>query len=133
MDPLSFIVAALSAGLAAGVTETATSAIKDAYQSLKKRLTEKTAGKEGVQTALSELEKKPESQGRQEVLKEELQNEGIERDDEVLALAKELMQKLEAAQPGKYNIAIKHAQGLVIGDNAQVQQIFNSDSKHEQE
>jgi hypothetical protein len=113
---IGFLVTALSAGLAVGTTETTSNAIKDSYQALKKRLLERTR-KEDVQSALTELERKPSS---------------IDGDaeKELLSLANELLRKIETSgQWSKYNISIQNTQGVIIGDNAQVQQLFNS-SEH---
>lgn len=131
MDAIGLIVTALVAGLTSGVTESTTNAIKDTYTALKTRLWSKTEKNESAQTALIELEKKPESEGRQEVLKEELTGIGVENDAELLALAKEMMVKVDllGAQQGKYNITLNNAQGVVIGDNPQVQQNFGKQRK----
>ena len=109
----SFIVTALSAGLAAGATETTSNVIKDAYQALKKRLLERTR-KDDVQSALAQLESKTSSIG-------------VKEEEELLNLASELLRKIETSgQWSKYNITIQSTQGIVIGDNNQVQQRFDS-------
>lgn len=131
MDALSLIVSALAAGLSAGLTESATGAVKDTYTALKKRLSRKTEGQDKAQAALAALEEKPESKGRQEVLKEELSGMRIEEDGELLALAEELLRKVDShiTQQGKYNITINKGRGIVIGDASQVQQNFGKPRK----
>jgi hypothetical protein len=126
MDPISLVVAALVAGLVAGLTDTAKAAVKDTYDALKARLQKKVESKDDAKEALSSLEKKPDSEPRQAVLKEELAGLEIEKDTELLTLAKTLLEKLDekGAQAGKYNITIGSATGVVIGDHAKVEQHF---------
>jgi hypothetical protein len=133
MDPITLVVAALVAGLTAGVTDTAKSAVKDMYESLKARLQKKVEVKADAQQALVNLEKKPDSEARQAVLREELAGLGIEKDADLLALAKALLEKMdeEGAKAGKYNITITAAQGVVIGDQAKVEQRFGTAAKDE--
>ena len=128
MDPITLVVAALVAGLTAGVTDTAKNAVKDMYMSLKARVQKKAEGHEKIQEALEKVESKPESVARQAVLKEELAEVSVEDDLELLELAKALLEKTDpnGAQSGKYNITITDAQGVVIGDHAQVEQHFGT-------
>ncbi len=126
MDPVSLVVAALVAGLTAGLTDTAKVAITDTYNALKARLQKKVETKDEAKEALTSVEKKPASEARQAVLKEELAGLELEKDTELLTLAKTLLEKLDekGAQAGKYNITIGSAQGVTIGDHAKVEQHF---------
>jgi hypothetical protein len=128
MDPISLVVAALVAGLTAGVTDTAKTAINDLYQAFKARLLPKVEGKEDAQSALVALEKKPDSEGRQLALKEELTNLQVEKDTELIRLAQTFLEQADqkGAQAGKYVITIQNAQGTVIGDNNTVRQSFTN-------
>ena len=128
MDPVTLVVSALVAGLTAGVTDTAKTAVKDMYASLKARVLKNAEEHEEVQAALEKVENKPESAARQAVLKEELAEVSVGADKELLELAKTLLEKIDpqGAQSGKYNVTITDAQGVVIGDHAQVEQHFGT-------
>lgn len=127
MDVISFIVTALTAGLTAGVTESASGAVKDAYAALKNRLWAETETYEDVRTALIEFEKSPASEEVQRTLKRELAGTDVERNHEILTLARNLMESVGGLnQQGKYNISINRARGVIIGDNARVNDFFES-------
>jgi hypothetical protein len=130
MDPISLVVAALVAGLTAGVTDTAKTAVLDMYQALKARLMPKVESNEDAQSALVALEKKPDSEGRQLALKEELTSLQIEKDTELIHLAQAFLEQMDqkGAQAGKYVITIQNAQGTVIGDKNTVRQNFTNRS-----
>jgi hypothetical protein len=131
MDPVSLIVTAVVAGLAAGAGEVAKAGIKDAYDLFMARLRSKVTGHEDAQAALSGVEKKPDSAGRQATLKEELEAIGAADDKDLVSLAQDVLRKLDepGAQAGKYNITISGGQGFVIGDYAKVEQHFGSKSE----
>ena len=101
MDPVTFtaIVAAISAGLGTGVSKVGESALVDTYQGLKAMLQRKFANNSEVVEAVDKLEKKPDSEGRKGMLKEELEDAGVDHDPEVRQVAQELLKQLEA-QPG---------------------------------
>lgn len=128
MEPVSLIVTAVVAGLAAGAGEVAKAGIKDAYDLFMARLRGKVSGHEDAQDALANVEKKPDSAGRQATLKEELAAIQAEQDSDLLNLAQTVLQKLDekGAEAGKYNITISGGQGFVIGDHAKVEQHFGT-------
>ena len=128
MDPILLVVAALVAGLTAGVTDMAKTAITDMYQAFKARLMPKVESNEDAQSALVALEKKPDSEGRQLALKEELNNLQVEKDTELVHLAQTFLEQLDqkGAQSGKYVITNQNAQGTVIGDKNTVRQNFTN-------
>ena len=101
MDPVTFtaIVAAISAGLGTGVSKVGESALVDTYQGLKAMLQRKFANNSEVVEAVDKLEKKPDSEGRKGMLKEELEDTGVDQDPEVRQVAQELLKQLKA-QPG---------------------------------
>jgi hypothetical protein len=95
MDPLSAIVGALVAGATAAASETASQAIKDAYQGLKAILvdTYKLA-------SASLLEKKPSNTAYQVAVQEELkEHPAVAEDPAVLAKAKAVQETLSQASP----------------------------------
>ncbi|MCB0144110.1 MAG: hypothetical protein KDE50_29740, partial [Caldilineaceae bacterium] len=71
MEPITFIVTALAAGAAAGLTASAENAIKEAYAGIKALIQRKFGGVD-----LAVLESKPESATRRGVVAEELTEAG---------------------------------------------------------
>src|SRR5204863_3647623 len=107
MDPITTaIVAALSAGATSGLTDTAKAAITDSYSKLKTLVTKKCGASSDIVQAIGKLEAKPQSQGRQETLQEEITAVHIEQDDEIFTAAKHLLTLIQPQQAGmgKYSI-----------------------------
>jgi hypothetical protein len=94
MDPISAIVAALAAGAAAALKDTASEAVKDAYGALKSLI-----GSRFGSVDVEQLEKNPESAGRQATVKEELQATDAARSTELLAAAQDLLERIESLGP----------------------------------
>jgi len=86
MDPIGIIVSALASGAAAGIKPTAENAIKDAYAGLKGMIQRKYR-----RIDLQPLENKPESQSKRESIAEDLTDAGAVGDQELLDLAKVLI------------------------------------------
>ena len=61
MDPITLIVSALGAGAALGVTDAASSAVMDAYASLKALVRRRFAGRPDAQLVLAKHDKAPET------------------------------------------------------------------------
>ncbi len=61
MDPVTLIQAALAAGAVAGVGESATAAVKDAYTGLRGLVARRLAGKPSAEVALAEHEQDPDT------------------------------------------------------------------------
>ena len=93
------IIAAISAGAVSGTKDVAMKAIVDGYSALKAAITKRFGEKSEVSKAVSELESKPKSPGRQTTLAEEVQSAGAENDADIVAAATALLEALEA-QPG---------------------------------
>jgi hypothetical protein len=115
---MEIIIAALVAGATAAVKDTAGQAVKDAYQSLKTLIKNKFAeqGKEDDSNIVDKHEKKLDSEAFKALLKEELTNLGIDKDDAIIKAAEEVMKKEdpEGFQEGKYNTNVT-VQGDVFG------------------
>lgn len=117
MDPITtFIVTALAAGAAAGLTATAEQAVKDAYSGIKQWIQDRYAGVE-----LAVLEKDPKSATRRDLLAEELQAANADTDAELVAKVQELVDLLaqnpdatKAAATVGIDIANVRAAGLKI-------------------
>lgn len=86
MDPIGIIVSAIASGAAAGLKPTAEKAIKDAYAGLKSMIQRKYS-----RVDLLPIENKPESQSKRESVAEDLVGAGATGDQELLDLAKVLI------------------------------------------
>jgi len=93
MDPVSLVVSALVAGLAAGVQSTAQQVVSDSYQALKNLIIRKYGQRAGA--SVEQLELNPKSPGRQAVVEEELRAAGAGTDPELQQLAGTLLQMLD--------------------------------------
>jgi len=124
MDPVSLIVSALAAGATAALKETASQAAKDAYAKLKALIQKRFAGKPEAEMALVQHERKPEVW--EAPLKDALAETGTDKDEAILQAAEMLLKLVQPQQvgTGKYNVQIGEAEGVVIGDHAQVEQHF---------
>ena len=92
MDPVTTaIVAALSAGAVAGLTDTVKTAITDAYNKLKGQLTKKHGKDSDIVKAVEKLEAKPDLKARKDMLAEEIATAKAEQDDEILTAANQIL------------------------------------------
>nr|CEL20868.1 Membrane protein involved in colicin uptake [Kibdelosporangium sp. MJ126-NF4]CTQ98327.1 Membrane protein involved in colicin uptake [Kibdelosporangium sp. MJ126-NF4] len=109
---------ALTAGASAGLTATATSAIRDSYEGLRGAVRRRLAARsEEDAQVLDASETEPEQW--QPRLGEVLAASGVDRDEEVLAAARTLLEQLEAAgqQPRVNVVDARGAKGAQIGDH----------------
>ena len=95
MDPVTLIVTALATGAAAAAKDIGGDAVKTAYNRLKALIAKKFGDKPDVGDAVAQVEQKPESAGRKETLKEELQAAGADQDQELLAQVQAFLKLLE--------------------------------------
>ncbi len=125
MDPISVVIAALAAGAIAATKETAGTVVKDAYQGLKGLIKKKFAGEPKAEMVLEEHATDPETY--EAPLKKKLAEAGIDRDEEIIKAAQELLkqEKPEESAAGKYTTQIgrdfKGIQGDISGDFKGVQ------------
>jgi len=105
MDPVTLIVAALVAGAAAGLKDTASSAIKDAYDGLKGLVRRRLADRPGGELVLDRHEQDP--QVWDKPLAQELTAAGAGDDPALVTAAQALMQLVDAAgsAAGKYEVS----------------------------
>jgi len=96
MDPISVIVGALTAGAMAAVREVAGQAVFDGYKALKALIARKFGEKARVEAAMEAVEQRPGSEGRQEILKEQLEASGVDQDEQVLQQARDFLDLLNA-------------------------------------
>jgi hypothetical protein len=128
MDPITTaIVAALSAGVISGITDTAKAAVNDSYNKLKDLLTKKHGASSEVMQTVKKLETKPDSQGRKDMLAEEIAAVKAEQDDEIVAAAKHILTLVKPQQAGMGKFTIQNnapVQGQNIGDHQHITQHF---------
>jgi hypothetical protein len=108
-------MAALAAGAAAGVQGTAASAVRDAYAGLKTLVKRRFAGRPDAELILARYERAP--QTWQAPLSTELSESGADRDPDLVAAAKALMDLVDRAgsRTENYSIDARGAKGLQIG------------------
>jgi hypothetical protein len=95
MDPITLILTALVTGAAAGSKDTLSLAIKDAYQSLKKRLEHKFNEKQEAQIALKQHEQDPETW--EKPLRKALTSVQADQDADILDAAQKLLAVSQSA------------------------------------
>jgi hypothetical protein len=104
VDPVTLIVAALVAGAAAGLKDTASSAVKEAYDGLKGLVQRKLAGRPAGELVLAQYEQAP--QVWDKPLAQELTAVGAGDDAALVTAAQALMQLVDAAgsAAGRYQV-----------------------------
>jgi hypothetical protein len=118
VDPVSLIVGALAAGASKGVTETATTAVKDAYALLRRLVGRLFQGRPVAEAVLNEHAKDPDGP-YQDTLKAELNRAGAGADPQLVAAARELLEAVDpdGARSGKYALDLRGAQVGSVGDH----------------
>ncbi|MFJ9820753.1 hypothetical protein ACIRU3_36900 [Streptomyces sp. NPDC101151] len=126
MSGVELVVAALSAGAAVGLTDTASSAIRDAYTGLRELVQRRLAARGEDSARL--LEASEAAPGVwQARLSELLSVSGVDQDEEILAAARSLLQELSVAglQGAVRHVDAREAKGLQVGDNNTQTNNFN--------
>ena len=119
MDPVTAaIIAAATAGAAAGLTDTAKVAITDSYNGLKGLLQRKFGEQSEVVKAVAHVET---DRDYQPVLEGKVKKSGADQDAEVLAAAQALLEKVSATPSGRQLIqTITGDQNIVISGSGNV-------------
>jgi hypothetical protein len=126
VDPISLIITALGAGAIAAAKDTAGVAVKDAYQGLKALIKKKFESEPKAQMVLEEHETDPETY--EAPLKKKLAEAGIDKDEEIIKLAQELLkqEKPEESAAGKFNTVFQgEVKGVQVGDRNTQTNTFN--------
>lgn len=132
MDPITLILTALTAGIAASAKDTASAALKDSYNGLKTLIQRKFVGRPSAEMALTEHERKPDVW--KAPLEEGLKETRSDQDKEIIAAAQRLMTLVQPQQAamGKYNVQIiGNVQGYTQGDYQQVIMNFGDEGHGE--
>ena len=119
MDPVTSILAALTAGVASGAGETASSAVKDGYRALRALLTKRFAGDSKAQETLADHEGDPDTYERP--LAKHLRESGAYQDPEIMAAVEAVLRAAhEAGVTTKYNVTVTGGKVGIIGDHGNV-------------
>ena len=126
MDPITLIVTALAAGAVSGITESASSAVKDAYASLKALARKRLADRPDAELVLARHEQAPETW--QAPLAAVLGEAGADRDTDLVAAAQALLRLADTAgaRAGKYTVDVRGAQGVQVGDRNRQGNVFHA-------
>lgn len=111
---MDVIATALAAGASAGLSGTASEAVKDAYALLKMLLKRKFTGRDQARAALEAEQTEP---GVWQVtIGRDLDESGAATDEQILTAAREL---LALTTPGgsRSRVDASHAQGVQVGDH----------------
>jgi hypothetical protein len=126
MDPVSTtILAALVAGVAAGVTDVGKKVINDAYEGLKSVIKKKFGADSELANAVANLEGKRDSKGRLATLEEEVAAEQADQDADVINAVNALKEKL--AQHGNERIQ------FMVGSEGGEQYMRSQEGKQKQD
>lgn len=127
MDPISMaLIAAVVSGVTAGVSSGATSVVSqgmvDAYNGLKDALIAKFGSDSDLAGAVDSLERKPDSESRQGVVREAIEESNAYKDDDLKALAEALLSAVQQTPEGaatveNYITKIKGSNVAVVGKN----------------
>lgn len=126
MDPITLIATALATGAALGITDSASSAVRDAYASLKALVKRRFAGRPEAELVLIKHDKAPETWHAP--LLAELDEAGADRDLDLVAAARALMSLVDeaGARAGKYTVDARGASGVQVGDHGRQDIVFNA-------
>jgi hypothetical protein len=107
MDPVTLVVAALAAGASAGVTDTVSTGIKDAYAGLKALVLRRVQDTPAGEVAVVEHEKDPDTWSAP--LAKKLTDAGADRDEQLIEAAQRLLHLTDpdGARAGTYTVDIK--------------------------
>jgi hypothetical protein len=126
VDPVSLVLNALTSGAAQGIADSVGDIVKSAYGRLKHLVAAKLVGNSAGEVALEEHAADPETW--RAPLSKSLTVSGAAADTEVLAAAQELLALLDptGTAQGKYQVDLRGAQVVQVGDGNQQFNTFNS-------
>jgi len=125
MDPLTIIVAALSAGATAAAKDTASQAVKDAYAGLKSIIQKRFADKSKPELVLKQHEADPKTW--EKPLRKTLEDAKTDQDPQVLESAQKLLELVHPEQhaQGQFNVQTTGTvQGQQIGNFGTQSNVF---------
>lgn len=122
MDPVTLIAAALAAGASAGVSDSASAAVKDSHAALRdlvRRRLRRSGGQADEQAVEVVEAQTMDSPGQHDRLVAILRAADAGADKELVAAAQHLLETVDPAgtRVGKYVIDLRNATGVQVGDN----------------
>ena len=114
MDALTMaIIASVAAGLTGGLTDVGKKVAVDIYEVLKEKIKNKY---DELYLAVNELEKKPNSPGRRDIVIEEVENSKASKDTELSTLAQKLLKEIESTPEGEKHIQVAKGSYIAQAD-----------------
>ena len=110
MDPI------ITTAIVAALANLSKDAIQDSYSTLKAALKKKFGETSDVVDAVDKLEKKPYSEARKAMVKEEIEIAKVNEDPDIIKLAQDLLDKIKE-QPGGQEIINQTQTNTVSGVN----------------
>lgn len=105
----------LTAAIMAALGNLGVKAVGDAYEGVKALMHRKFGAESDLADALKKLEQKPDAQARQQLLKEEAETAGADKDEEIIKAAQALLDAVKA-QPGGEKAVQQIIKQITIGD-----------------
>jgi len=126
VDPVSLVLSALISGAAQGVADGASDTARSAYSKLRHLVSAKFAGNKPAEVALDEHAADPDTW--QVPLTKYLTSFGADADGAIIEAAQQLLALLDPAgtAQGKYQVDLRGAQGVQVGDGNQMFNTFNA-------
>jgi hypothetical protein len=124
MSAVELITAALAAGAGAGLKDSASTAVRDAYAGLRDLLRRRVGDHD--EQAVQALEADETEPGVwQARIGEALTTSGAADDEQVLAAARRLLAVADPALAAKYQVDVREAKGVQVGDHNSQTNTFN--------
>lgn len=99
MDPItSAIIAALAAGVTAGLTDTAKKMISDLYNTIKEKIQQKHGKDSKAIKAINDLESEPDFAPYQSGLQQRVNELKLDKESELISLATKLLSVIQESQ-----------------------------------
>jgi hypothetical protein len=116
VDPVTLIVTALATGVALALKDRANAEVRDAYGNLKALVRRYLADRPGGELVLERYEQEPTTW--QVPLEAELRATGADSSLDLLSAAQALMALADetGSRAGKYDVEVRGAHGVVVGD-----------------
>ncbi|MEA2710612.1 MAG: hypothetical protein QOF78_3213 [Phycisphaerales bacterium] len=120
MEPVTLILTALVAGAAAALKDSASDAVKSAYEALKAKLRPKLAPFPGSDAALDHLAEEPDAY--RPLLESAVRKSGAADDADIREAAELLLAKAGADSRGAIsNVTVNDSRGTIVGHGAKLE------------